>query len=70
MTSSNGNIFHVTGPLLGHRWIPLTKSSDVEFRCFFDMCRNKQLSNKDEVDVHSKHVSYTQMKQKINKMCM
>ena len=29
MTSSNGNIFHVTGPLCGeftgHRWIPLTK---------------------------------------------
>ena len=27
MTSSNGNIFHVTGPL---RWIPLTKASDAE----------------------------------------
>ena len=34
MMSSNGNIFHVTGPLwgesTGHRWIPLTKASDVE----------------------------------------
>ena len=34
MTSSNGNIFLVTGPLCGeftgHRWIPLAKASDVE----------------------------------------
>ena len=33
MTSSNGNIFRVTGPLLGeftgHRWIPLTKASNA-----------------------------------------
>ena len=38
MTSSNGNIFSVTGPLCreftGHRWIPLTKASDVEIWCF------------------------------------
>ena len=35
MTSSNGNIFRVTGPLHGelngHRWIPVTKASDVIF---------------------------------------
>ena len=34
MTSSNGSIFLVTGPLCGeftcHRWIPLTKASDME----------------------------------------
>ena len=34
MTSSNGNIFSVTGPLrgefTGHRWIPRTKASDAE----------------------------------------
>ena len=34
MTSSNGNIFRVTGPLwresTGDRWIPLTKASDEE----------------------------------------
>ena len=34
MTSSNGNIFRVTGHLCGeftgHRWIPLTKGSDAE----------------------------------------
>ena len=38
-TSSNGNIFRVTGPLCGefagHRWIPLTKASDAELWCFF-----------------------------------
>ena len=38
MTSSNGNIFHVTGPLCGeftgHQWIPLTKASDAELWCF------------------------------------
>ena len=38
MTSSNGNIFRVIGPLcgefIGHRWIPRTKASDAEFWCF------------------------------------
>ena len=38
MTSSNGNIFRVTGSLsgefTGHRWIPLTKASDAELCCF------------------------------------
>ena len=38
MTSSNGNIFRVTGPLweefTGDRWIPLTKASDAELWCF------------------------------------
>ena len=38
VTSSNGNIFRVTGPLweesTGHRWIPLTKASDAELRWF------------------------------------
>ena len=38
MTSSNGNIFRITGPLcgeyIGHRWIPLTKASDAELWCF------------------------------------
>ena len=38
ITSSNGNIFRVTGPLCGdftgHRWIPLTKASDAELWCF------------------------------------
>ena len=38
MTSSNGNIFRVTGPLwedfAGHRWIPLIKASGAELWCF------------------------------------
>ena len=38
MTSSNGNIFRVTGPLCweftGHQGIPCTKASDAELWCF------------------------------------
>ena len=38
MTSSNGSISHVTGPLwaefIGDRWMPLTKASDAELWCF------------------------------------
>ena len=40
MTSSNGNIFRVTGP----RWIPRTKASDAELWCFFYLRLNKRLS--------------------------
>ena len=46
MTSSNGNIFRVTGHLCreftGHRWIPRTKASDTDV--FFDLRLNKRLS--------------------------
>ena len=38
MTSSNGNIFRVTGHLCGEftgpQWIPRTKASDAELSCF------------------------------------
>ena len=38
VTSSNANIFRVTGHLCGefpgHRWIPRTKASDAELWCF------------------------------------
>ena len=38
MTSSEGNIFRVPGPLCGeftgYRWIPRTKASDAKLRCF------------------------------------
>ena len=38
MTSSNGNIFRVTGHLCGEftgpRWFPPTKASDAELWCF------------------------------------
>ena len=50
MTSSNGNIFRVAGPLwgefTGHWWIPRTKASDAEFWCVFYLRLNKRLSNK------------------------
>ena len=46
MTSSNENIFRVTSHFweesTGHRWIPLTKSSDTGL--FFVLCLNKRLS--------------------------
>ena len=48
MTSSNGNIFRVTGPLCGeytgHRWIPRTKTSGAELWFFYDLRLNKRLS--------------------------
>ena len=49
MTSSNGNIFRVTGhfcgEFIGHRWIPHTKASDAELWWFFFHLRlNKRLS--------------------------
>ena len=47
MTSSNGNIFRVTGYLwwefTGHRWIPRTKASEAEL-WFFDLRLNKRLN--------------------------
>ena len=43
MTSSNGNIFRVTGPLCeeftGPRWIPHAKASDPELWCFLSISR-------------------------------
>ena len=48
MTSSNGNIFRVTGYLCGEftgpRWIPRTKASDAELWCFLRSAPNKRLS--------------------------
>ena len=48
MTSSNGNIFRVTGHLCweftGPRWLPRTKASDAELWCFLDLRLNKRLS--------------------------
>ena len=48
MTSSNGNIFRVTGHLCGEftgpRWIPHTMASDAELLFFFDLHPNKRLS--------------------------
>ena len=48
MTSSNGNIFRVTGHLYGeftgHRWIFRTKPVTRSFDVFFDLRLNKRLS--------------------------
>ena len=48
MTSSNENIFHVTGHLrgtfTGHRWITRTKASNAELWYIFFLCVNKRLS--------------------------
>ena len=47
MTSSNGNIFHITGPLCEEFTgeFPSQKPVERGFRVFFDLCLNKQLSN-------------------------
>ena len=48
MTSSNRNIFRVTGHLCGEftgpRWIPHTKASDAELCVFFELRPNKRLN--------------------------
>ena len=48
MMSSNGNIFHLTGPLCGeftgHQWIPHTKAVTQSFDVVFDLRLNKCLS--------------------------
>ena len=47
MTSSNGNIFHVTGHLYGEftgpRWIPAQRPVTRSFDVFFDLHLNKGL---------------------------
>ena len=67
MTSSNGNIFRVTGPscgeFTGHRWIPLTKASDAElwfFSLIFSlMCAwIKGWANNREADDLRRHRSH------------
>ena len=46
MTSSNGSIFRVSGPLCGeftnHRWIPRAKAATRRFDVFFDLCLNNR----------------------------
>ena len=53
MTSSNKNIFGVTGLLwgksTGHRWIPLTKASDVGFWCFLWCAPGRRVEQIDEM---------------------
>ena len=69
MTSSNGNIFRVTGPLwgefTGYRWIPLTKASDMELRCFLWSATEQTIkaNNQDAGDLrrHRAHYDITVM---------
>ena len=48
MTSSNGNVFHITGTLCreftGHRWTPSQGPVTRSFEVFFDLRLNKRLS--------------------------
>ena len=54
VTSSNGNIFRVTGLLCGeftgHRWIPHTKASDAELWYFFYLRVNSWANNENAGD--------------------
>ena len=68
MTSSNGNVFHVTGPLCGEftgrRWIPHTKASDVELWCFLWSSINSWVNNNEAGDLirHRAHYDVIVMK--------
>ena len=63
MTSSNGHISRVTGPLCGeftgHRWIPLTTASDAELWYFF-ICVwiNGLVNNREAGDLRRHHAHY------------
>ena len=65
MTSSNGGIFRVTGPLWGefkgHRWIPLTETRS--FDAFFDLQTNGWANNRDACGLrrHCVHYDVTDM---------
>ena len=64
MTSSNGNIFRITGPLCweftGPRWIPLTKASDAGLWCFslISPWTNDWVDNWDAGDLRRHRVHY------------
>ena len=64
MTSSNGNVFRVTDPLCGeftgHRWIPLTKASDVELWCVLWSVPwiNGSVNNREAGDLRRNHAHY------------
>ena len=62
MTSSNGNIFRVTGHLsgefTGHRWIPWTKPVTRSFDIFLKVRLNKRLSNGEAGDLRHHRAHY------------
>ena len=57
MTSSDGNIFRVTGPLCeeftDHRWIPLTKACNAELWYFLWFAPEQTVEQKIETSVIS-----------------
>ena len=68
MTSPNGNIYSITVPLWGepngHRWIPLTKGSDVEIWCFLLSAPEEmveQTIEKPDLRRHRAHYDVTPM---------
>ena len=62
MTSSNGNIFRVTGPLCGeftgHWWIHLKRPATLGFDVFFDLRLNKPLSKGNAGDFRRHRAHY------------
>ena len=64
MTSSNGNVFRVTGHLweefTGHRWIPLAKASDAELWCFLwsALWISGWVSNREAGDLRRRRAHY------------
>ena len=72
MTSSNVNIFCLTGPLYGeftgHRWIPLTKASDTLMFSFICAWINGWINNREAGDLrrHRAHYDVTAMQYKKN----
>ena len=62
MTSSNGNIFRVTGPLCGkftgHRWIPLTNASDAELWYLLWSPPDQTIEHQDAGDLRRHHAHY------------
>ena len=64
MTSSNGNIFRVTGHLCGEftgqRWIPRTKASAAELWCFrwSTLWRNGWVNNREVGDLRRHQAHY------------
>ena len=61
MTSSDGNIFRVTGLLygefIGHRWIPRTKASDAELSVIYVWTNNWE-NNEDASDLRPHRAHY------------
>ena len=64
ITSSNGNIFHVTGPLCGeftsHQWITHTKASDTVLWFFSWICAwiNGWVNNREAGDLRCNRANY------------